>query len=80
MIGPAEQREPAGGGPIVTIRPVVLESYRLAEALDLLDALALAGNHEAACNVVLDLAEPVVRSAAEDAVIEVGTPLLIHDP
>ena len=65
VIGPAEQREPAGSGPIVTIRPVVLDSCRLAEALDLLDALALAGKHEDARRALLDLAQPAVQFEPE---------------
>jgi O-antigen biosynthesis protein WbqV len=68
VIGPAEQREPSGDGPILTIRPVVLDGCRLAEALDLLDALALAGNHDAARRALLDLARPAIRSEADDAV------------
>jgi FlaA1/EpsC-like NDP-sugar epimerase len=61
VIGPAEEREPGGAGPIVSIRPVVLESYRLAEALDLLDTLAVAGNHKAARLALLDLAQPATH-------------------
>jgi dTDP-glucose 4,6-dehydratase len=61
VIGPAEQREPGDGGPIVSIQPVVLESCRLSEALDLLDTLAVAGNHEAARLALLDLAQPATH-------------------
>jgi FlaA1/EpsC-like NDP-sugar epimerase len=68
VIGPNEQREPGGSGPIVTIRPVVLDGCQLAEALDLLDALALAGNHEAARQALLDLAQPAVKTAREEPV------------
>jgi FlaA1/EpsC-like NDP-sugar epimerase len=82
VIGPAEQREPGAGGPIVSIRPVTLDSGTLAEALDVLDSLAVAGNHDAARRTLLELAQPAARATASRPADEpaTGTPPPTSEP
>ena len=65
VVGPAERAE-AGEGPILTIEPVVLDPERLGDALDLLDSLAIAGNHDAARGALLELAQPATTAAASE--------------
>jgi FlaA1/EpsC-like NDP-sugar epimerase len=73
VVGPAEQTEANGGGPIVAIRPVAVDPERLSNALDVLDSLAVAGDHDAARRVLLELARPATI-AATSAALPAGTP------
>jgi FlaA1/EpsC-like NDP-sugar epimerase len=58
VVGPAESSSPLDGRPVLSIAPVGLDEKRLGAALGRLEALALSGDHEAAREALLAVAEP----------------------
>ncbi|MFI5047445.1 MAG: polysaccharide biosynthesis protein, partial [Acidimicrobiia bacterium] len=63
VVGPAEQRKAGEDGPIMTIETVPLDAEVLADALDRLEALALANDRPAARAALLEIVGPALRRA-----------------
>jgi len=66
VIGPSEQRKEGEDGPILTIETRPLDPAVLADALNRLEALALANDRSAARAALLDVAAPGLRRARTD--------------
>ena len=61
VVGPAERRLASDDGPILTIEPAPLGTTALDDALDRLEALALANDRDRAREALLEIASPALR-------------------
>jgi O-antigen biosynthesis protein WbqV len=62
VVGPAERRLASDDGPILTIEPAPLGTTALDDALDRLEALALANDRDRAREALLEIASPALRA------------------
>lgn len=65
IIGPAERRIADDDGPILTIEPAPLGAVALDEAIERLEALALANDRDRARDALIEIASPALQRATE---------------